>query len=169
MKRNMTTPSLAISIGRSRSRLALLLIPLVFACFALSPDGRAVSPPPDGGYPNNNTAEGSDALFSLTTGTDNTAIGFDALYSNTGGGASSATRTRRLVLRRSLATQSAATTRPSVFKRSLTTQPASTTRPTVLMRSIATQPAATTRPTVIMRSKQHNRQQQHGQWFRSTR
>jgi Chaperone of endosialidase len=81
MKRNMTTPSLAISIGRSRSRLALLLIPLVFACFMLSPTARAVLPPPDGGYPNNNTAEGSGALFSLTTGTDNTAIGFDALYS----------------------------------------------------------------------------------------
>jgi hypothetical protein len=52
----------------------------------LSPAARAVSPAPDGGYPNNNTAEGSGALFSLTTGTDNTAIGFAALYSNTGGG-----------------------------------------------------------------------------------
>jgi len=59
---------------------------LALACFALSPSAQAVVPAPDGGYPNNNTAEGSDALFSLTTGTDNTAIGFDALYSNTGGG-----------------------------------------------------------------------------------
>ena len=50
------------------------------ACFALSPVTHAqLLPPPDGGYPNQNTAEGDDALFSLTDGTDNTAIGFDAL------------------------------------------------------------------------------------------
>ena len=46
---------------------------LALACFALSPTLRAVSPAPDGGYPNNNTAEGTDALFNLTTGSDNTA------------------------------------------------------------------------------------------------
>ena len=40
-------------------------------------------PPPDGGYPGGNTAEGDNALFNLTTGTDNTAIGFSALYNNT--------------------------------------------------------------------------------------
>src|SRR5882762_4247092 len=55
------------------------------ACFALSPAAHAVTPAPDGGYPGQNTAEGDDALFSLSTGTDNTAIGFDALYSNTTG------------------------------------------------------------------------------------
>ena len=55
------------------------------ACLTLSPTARAVSPPPDGGYPNRNTAEGDDALFSLTTGFANTAIGFDALFSNTTG------------------------------------------------------------------------------------
>ena len=43
------------------------------------------SPTPDGGYPNANTAEGSGALQSLTTGVDNTAIGFEALSSNTTG------------------------------------------------------------------------------------
>ena len=47
---------------------------------------RAVDPPPDGGYPNQNTAEGcEDALFSLTTGSGNTVIGFNALFSNTNG------------------------------------------------------------------------------------
>ena len=58
-----------------------------FACFALSPVVRAqLSPPPDGGYPNQNTAEGEDALFSLTGGNGyNTAIGFHALFSNTTG------------------------------------------------------------------------------------
>jgi hypothetical protein len=46
---------------------------------------RAVDPSPDGGYPNQNTVEGDDALFSLTTGADNTAMGFDALCSDTTG------------------------------------------------------------------------------------
>jgi hypothetical protein len=56
-----------------------------FACFALSPQARAVVPAPDGGYPNGNTAEGTDALFSLTTDAENTAMGFDVLYSKTTG------------------------------------------------------------------------------------
>ena len=70
-------------MSRSPSQNGFLVGILVLACFAITPTVRAVNPAPDGGYPNNNTAEGSDALFSLTTGTDNTAIGFDALYSNT--------------------------------------------------------------------------------------
>jgi hypothetical protein len=52
---------------------------------------QAVSPPPDGGYPNQNTAEGEDALFRLTTGFDNTANGFQALFNNTFGSANTAT------------------------------------------------------------------------------
>jgi hypothetical protein len=36
------------SMNRSHCPLALLLIPLAFACFALAPTARAVSPPPDG-------------------------------------------------------------------------------------------------------------------------
>jgi hypothetical protein len=72
-------------------RHGLLLIPLAIGWFTLSPTAQAVSPPPDGGYANDNTAEGTDALFSLTTGTDNTAIGFDALFSNTTGGSNTAT------------------------------------------------------------------------------
>jgi hypothetical protein len=63
-----------------------------FACFALSPTAQAqLSPPPDGGYPNHNTAEGDNALFSLTVGGDNTAIGTNALYSNWGGNRNTAT------------------------------------------------------------------------------
>ena len=55
--------------------------------FAFHPTARAVNPPPDGGYPNRNTAEGTDALFSLNIdlGLDNTALGYDALYLNTNG------------------------------------------------------------------------------------
>jgi hypothetical protein len=84
--KNMTTLPLRKSIGRSPRRLASLLIPLALACFALSPTAaQAVDPPPDGGYPHENTAEGEDALFSLTTGIHNTACGYEALYSNTAG------------------------------------------------------------------------------------
>ncbi|PYK45329.1 MAG: hypothetical protein DME53_05540 [Verrucomicrobia bacterium] len=58
-------------------------VTLIFtlACFALSPTARAVTPAPDGGYPNDNTAEGEDALFDLdvNNSTDNTAVGFDAM------------------------------------------------------------------------------------------
>jgi Chaperone of endosialidase len=46
---------------------------------------QAVSPPPDGGYPGQNTAEGTNPLFSLTTGVNNTAIGAFVLFSNTTG------------------------------------------------------------------------------------
>jgi hypothetical protein len=53
------------------------------AWLALSPSVRAVDPPPDGGYPGQNTAGGEDALFSLTTGVENTAIGFQALVTST--------------------------------------------------------------------------------------
>ena len=83
--KNMTTLHLIKSIGRSPLRLALLLIPPVFACLALSPMAQAVSPPPDGGYRDGNTAEGENALLSLTTGTNNTAIGRAALRANTQG------------------------------------------------------------------------------------
>jgi hypothetical protein len=71
--------------------VAFRLIPLVLAWLALSPSVRAVDPPPDGGYPNGNTAEGTDALFSVTTGFDNTALGFEALNSLTTGSANTAT------------------------------------------------------------------------------
>ena len=80
-----TTPLQRNSINRPLLRYGLILIPLALAWFALSPKGQAVSPPPDGGYAADNTAEGTDALFSLTTGSENTATGFDALFSNTTG------------------------------------------------------------------------------------
>jgi trimeric autotransporter adhesin len=88
---NMTTLHSRKSINRSPLRLAFLLIPLVFVCFGLSPVARAVVPAPDGGYPGFNTAEGTNALFSLTSGTANTAIGFNALFHNTTGGSNTGT------------------------------------------------------------------------------
>ncbi len=52
-----TTPSLLIPLA------------LLFVWFGALPKVQAVVPPPDGGYPNFTTAEGTKALFSLTTGT----------------------------------------------------------------------------------------------------
>ena len=60
-------------------------ISLIGACALVVTATRAVVPPPDGGYPNQTTAEGDSALFSLTTGDHNTAVGFSALFSNTTG------------------------------------------------------------------------------------
>src|SRR5512133_3850818 len=60
-------------------------VTLLLACLALSRIAQAVVPPPDGGYPGFNTAEGQKALFSLTTGVANTAVGWSSLSSNTDG------------------------------------------------------------------------------------
>jgi len=62
-----------------------VLILLLLACIGVASKVEAVSPPPDGGYPGGNTAEGQAALFSLTTGTGNTATGFKTLFRNTTG------------------------------------------------------------------------------------
>jgi len=74
---------------------AFLLIPLFVGliCFELSPtaQGQLPSPTPDGGYPNENTAEGTNALFRVTSGNHNTATGFESLFSNTIGSANTAT------------------------------------------------------------------------------
>ena len=61
------------------------------ACFGLLLGAQAVSPPPDGGYPNFNTAEGQNALFSLTTGSANTAVGWFSLWGNATGEFNTAT------------------------------------------------------------------------------
>src|SRR5437867_500640 len=81
--KKMTTLRLENSISRSPLRCGLRFISLALCCFALSPMAQAVSPPPDGGYPSDNTAEGDSALLNLTTGLDNTAIGSQALSNNT--------------------------------------------------------------------------------------
>ncbi len=61
----------------------LIHILIGIVCIGLLPRAEAVVPPPDGGYPGFNTAEGQNALFSLTTGQANTAVGWFSLFSNT--------------------------------------------------------------------------------------
>ena len=61
---------------------SLILISLLTGLAFLQPSP-AVVPPPDGGYPGFNTAEGQNALSSLTTGTGNAAVGAFSLFSNT--------------------------------------------------------------------------------------
>src|SRR5437879_12817454 len=77
---------------KNPSTLVLAMLP-VLACLALLPEAQAVSPAPDGCYPNYTTAEGCNALRFLTTGLGNTGVGWYSLYSvdignyNTGVGA----------------------------------------------------------------------------------
>ena len=48
----------------------------MLTALALLHPAQAVVPAPDGGYPGFNTAEGDNALFSLTTGAGNTGLGW---------------------------------------------------------------------------------------------
>ena len=59
---------------------------LTLGCLALCPPAEALTPPPDGGYPGGNTAEGQNALSGPTISGYNTAIGFYSLASLTDGG-----------------------------------------------------------------------------------
>jgi hypothetical protein len=61
------------------------LVVITLACFWVVAKTQAVSPPPDGGYPGFNTAEGQNALFNLSTGVGNAAVGWSSLSSNTDG------------------------------------------------------------------------------------
>ena len=83
----MTTLPVKNSLSHAPLRRGVLLVPLALAWFALSPTPKAfgVTPAPDGGYANGNTAEGTNALLSLTTGGFNTATGDEALQANTTG------------------------------------------------------------------------------------
>jgi hypothetical protein len=74
-----------ITASAMRRRLLGSALALILACLAFPPAGRAVTPAPDGGYPNSNTAEGDTALFKLSSGANNTALGFEALVNNTAG------------------------------------------------------------------------------------
>jgi hypothetical protein len=62
-----------------KTSIPSVLITFSLVCFALVQNTQALNPPPDGGYPEGNTAEGQAALFSLTTGVANTAVGWLSL------------------------------------------------------------------------------------------
>jgi len=68
-------------IIRLKQITSVFLVAFGLACFALAPVAMAVSPPPDGGYPNFTTAEGDNALKDLTAGEGNTAVGTFSLFS----------------------------------------------------------------------------------------
>jgi hypothetical protein len=95
MKTKMTIRHLTNLISPGIARRGFLFIPLLLVCVVLSsaPNAFGVDPPPDGGYLGANTAEGEDALFNLNVdqGFDNTAVGSQALYSNVGGHENTAT------------------------------------------------------------------------------
>jgi Chaperone of endosialidase len=79
----------------------LIHIAVGIACIGLFPNAQAVVPPPDGGYPGGNTAEGQNALFSLTVGNFNTAVGFLSLRSITESSLNTAIGAGALVLNNS--------------------------------------------------------------------
>jgi hypothetical protein len=65
---------------QAKTPISVILITAVFTCVGfLAPSVFGVIPPPDGGYPGGNTAEGQNALFSRTTGGFNAAIGWLSL------------------------------------------------------------------------------------------
>jgi hypothetical protein len=72
-------------LSQSEKSKAFITVIATIGCLALSPIARAVVPPPDGGYANFTTAEGQNALFSLTSGAANTAVGWFSLKSVTTG------------------------------------------------------------------------------------
>jgi hypothetical protein len=65
--------------------ITLTSIILALGCFAFLPQMQAVSPPPDGCYPNLTTAEGCNALSHLTSGAGNTGLGWFALFGTSTG------------------------------------------------------------------------------------
>jgi hypothetical protein len=61
------------------------IIRLILTIFLFGVTAQAVTPPPGGSYPGGNTAEGQNALLSLTSGTYNTAVGLYSLLGTTEG------------------------------------------------------------------------------------
>jgi hypothetical protein len=146
-----------------RSASLFRLIVLLVICFCNLSVMQAVTPAPDGGYPGANTAEGTNALFSRTNGTNNTALGSEALFSVTFGIQNTATGAQ--ALKSNIASQNTAdcfqaltrnttgrTTRLLGGARCLATQSVPRIRPAGFKRSIQTSLAAVTRHMVIRRS-----------------
>jgi hypothetical protein len=86
----INTSSSTASRSQPPLRHGIFLIAISLACFGLLPISLNAARP-DGDIGNGNTAGGSGALLSLTTGTDNTASGYRALYKLTTAGFNTAT------------------------------------------------------------------------------
>jgi hypothetical protein len=69
---------------KTKKTMLVALLPAL-ACLGFLPGARAISPAPDVCYPNFTTAEGCDALSSLTIGAGNTALGWRSLFLTTTG------------------------------------------------------------------------------------
>src|SRR5439155_23193565 len=133
-------------------------VTLIFtlACFALSPGAQAA----DGGLANGNTAEGKQALRSLTTGIGNTAMGFQALKFDTSGNQNTANGAQALL--QNTADNNTANGFQALFSNttggdntaigvggSIATQLVSKTLLLVIMRSLVTRLATSTRSAVF--------------------
>jgi hypothetical protein len=70
-----------------KTAMPQFLTAVVIVCLVSVQNAQSVSPPPDGGYPGQNTAEGQEALLNLNVnnGTNNTAVGWRALRTNVEG------------------------------------------------------------------------------------
>ena len=142
-------------------RLVLPLIPILLACFALSPTAYATCQ--RGCLTDGNTVLGDDALINNSeVGSSQTALGFQALFSNTQGFNNTATgyqalfnntldgTTRLSVTVRSITTQVASTIQPSGLVLSSVIPGAFLKRPSAHMHSPKIRPAMTTPPLVII-------------------
>jgi hypothetical protein len=68
-----------------KTKSSAILIVVAFGLMAALPNAHAVVPTPDGCYPNYTTAEGCNALSSLTAGAGNTGLGWYSLFLDTTG------------------------------------------------------------------------------------
>ena len=114
-----------------RQATAILLVALI--CFGLSTAVRAVDPAPDGGYPHENTAEGTDALLNSKSTPRSVA-------------------TQRLVLKPYGMTRPGLGTRPSVIVRFTTIRMVISTQRSGLLLLPKTKQATRTRPLAGVRS-----------------
>ena len=79
------------SLIHLKQTTSVFLVAFGLTCFVLSARAQEIAssptpaPSPDGGYPGNNTAEGFNALLSITTGGSNTAVGSGALMGDSTG------------------------------------------------------------------------------------
>ena len=80
-----STPTMKGKLKMKKQKNTFKAVLLVLGSLAFFPQMHAVSPPPDGCYPNFTTAEGCNALQNLTTGAGNTGVGWYALFGTSTG------------------------------------------------------------------------------------